>query len=127
MADLERWGFNRSGFAERMADGFWTPWHIAQAAVAQAEERASPSLDGASREALEALLRSDADYAEKWRKELRACLVDLLYVAHESTSPSECKKHARYSDVMSLIDRAALAFASIACGVGIPLKGQPDA
>jgi hypothetical protein len=52
MADLERWGFNRSGFAERMADGYWTPWHIAQAAVAQAEERAAPPPDGASRKAL---------------------------------------------------------------------------
>lgn len=112
--ELERWGFSRSGVAERMQDGYWTPWHIAQAAVAQAEERALPPLDGASREALEAMLRGDVDYAERWRKELRACLVDLLYVAHESKSPSECKRHARYSDVMSLIDRAARAFAEIA-------------
>lgn len=112
--ELKRWGFDRSGQAQQMDDGYWTPWHIAQAAVAQAEERALPPLDEPSREALEAMLRGDEYYAERWRKELRACLVELLYVAHESASPAECKNHRRYGDVMGLIDRAANAFATAA-------------
>lgn len=41
---------------------------------------------------------------ERWRKELRACVVQLLYVAHESKSPAECKAHPLYGDVMKLID-----------------------
>lgn len=41
---------------------------------------------------------------ERWRKELRVCIVQLLYVAHESKSPAECKAHPRYSDVMRLVD-----------------------
>jgi hypothetical protein len=41
---------------------------------------------------------------ERWRKELRACLVQLLYVAHESKSPAECKAHPIYSSVMKLVD-----------------------
>lgn len=110
-SDLERWGFDRTGAARQMPDGYWTPWHIAQAAVAGAEERALPRNENASREALNALLRRDTGYAERWRKELRACVVELLYAAHDSGSPSECKKHPRYTDVMSLIDRAAHALA----------------
>lgn len=41
---------------------------------------------------------------ERWRKELRACIVQLLYVAHESKSPKECKAHPYYSSVMNLVD-----------------------
>ena len=41
---------------------------------------------------------------ERWRKELRACIVQLLYIANASKSPAECKANPHYRSVMKLVD-----------------------
>jgi hypothetical protein len=57
---LERWGFKEGikdgGWAERMPDGYWTPWHIAQAAV----NAAPPAID---RELIDLLAGLQETYA----------------------------------------------------------------
>jgi len=71
----------------------------------------------------------DSEPFDRWRKELRACLVQLLYVAHESKSPAECKAHPYYSSVMKLIDGgpslAVIDGALRIAGAAGPL-GDPD-